>query len=69
MAFEYRSTERPKRFLWASTPSGLEEARERRDETRKQIAAGIDPGEKCKAMKSNSSPIPSLTILSPEQIS
>ncbi len=51
--FEYRFRRNAQNAFYGRLPRrGLEEARERRDETRKQVAAGIDPGEKCKAMRS-----------------
>lgn len=51
--FKYRFDGKHKTLSMGVYPDvGLKEARERRDETRKQVAAGIDPGENRKAMKS-----------------
>ena len=44
--FEYRFRRNAQNAFDGRLPRrGFEEARERRDETRKQVAAGIDPGE------------------------
>jgi len=51
--FKYRFNGKHKTLSMGVYPDvGLKEARERRDHARKQVAAGIDPGENRKAMKS-----------------
>ncbi|HSS45844.1 MAG TPA: Arm DNA-binding domain-containing protein, partial [Burkholderiales bacterium] len=50
--FKYRFDGKEKQLSFGVYPDvGLKEARERRDEARKQVAAGIDPAENRKAMK------------------
>ena len=51
--FKYRFDGKEKQLSFGVYPDvGLKDARERRDDARKQVAAGIDPGEHRKAQKS-----------------
>lgn len=51
--FKYRFDGKEKQLSFGVYPEvGLKDARERRDDARKQVAAGIDPGEHRKAQKS-----------------
>ena len=51
--FKYRFDGKEKQLSLGIYPDvGLKDARARRDEARKQVAAGIDPGENRKAIKS-----------------